>query len=118
MKGLPLLLFSFLLSACTTISESGYFWGDYAKTSYLLVSDQSEKSLNLHLEELQNIVEISNEKDLKVPPGVYAEIGYVLVKLGREFEANDYFRLELKVYPEAGVFLRRFMEQSNEAARE
>lgn len=118
-KKLSIIAFLLTASACTTVSDAGYYWGDYAKTSYLIVNEPSEKSLRTHADELTRIIEKSQEKNLKVPPGVYAELGYTLTKLGENDKAEVHFAAERQEYPESGVFLNRLLNiQESEGSEE
>ncbi len=97
------------LAGCSTVSPAGYYWGKYSETLYPLVSDRSEENLKKHAAELQRIVEVSKEKNLKVPPGIYAELGYTFQRLGDQEETNRQYALEIQTYPESRVFLERLM---------
>ncbi len=115
MKKLLFIPLLFLVNACTTVSEAGYYWGNYAKTSYLIVDQPSDNSYRTHVEELNQIIQKSQEKNLNVPPGIHAELGFMLSKLGEEENANAQFNLEMEKYPESAVFLNRLLgEQADE----
>ena len=51
-------------------------------------------------------MEESKTKNYRVPPGVFCEYGYILLKEGKTEEALQYFDLEAKTYPESTVFLK------------
>lgn len=99
-----------LLGGCTTVSEAGYYWGNYAQTSYLIVNEPTDESYRAHIEELTRIIDVSKKQGLKVPPGVYAEIGFMHGKLGEEENAKAFFALEVQEYPESEAFLVRFTD--------
>lgn len=109
MKNVFLFSLVFLVSACTTVSGAGYYWGGYAKTSYLIVNEPSEQSYKMHIEELSRIIEKSEEESLKVPPGIHAELGFMFLKLGENESADTHFNLEKEIYPESTTFLERLM---------
>ena len=46
-----------------------------------------------------------------VPPGLYAEKAYMLLKAGNKQEALRYFDLEIKSYPESKLFIDRIKKQ-------
>jgi len=52
------------------------------------------------------IMKNSENKNLRVPPGVYCEYGFLLLKEGKTDEALSYFNLEEKTYPESGILIR------------
>src|SRR4030042_1988627 len=103
---LMLLLFIFLVGCAT--QKPLYYWGDYSSSLYKYKKAPNEENLKTHKVVLVNIIEESNKMNLKVPPGVYCEYGYLLLKDGKKEEAMYYFDLEEKNYPESRQFLERF----------
>jgi len=88
-----------------------YSWGDYSSSLYKLKKDPSEEHLMKHKQVLFKIMEDSKENGLRVPPGVYCEYGYILMKEGKPDEALSYYDLEEKTYPESAVFIQRLKSQ-------
>ncbi len=97
-----------VLSGCAaTVTEAGYYWGHYANTLYDYTKDPSDQNLDKHVAELESIVEESKERDLKVPPGVHAELGYIDARRGNDSTALGHYEVEMKLYPESRIFLER-----------
>ena len=96
-------------AGCSSVSPAGYFWGNYSQTLYPLVSDQSEDNLKKHADELQRIIVTSKKKNLRVPPGIHAELGYTFQRLGNQKQTDEQYALEMQAYPESRVFLERLM---------
>ena len=98
-----------LLSGCAAqVTEAGYYWGNYANTLYEYTKEPSDETLAQHVEELETIVAESNERELKVPPGVYAELGHIASKSGDgNAAALAYYESEMSLYPESRIFLER-----------
>jgi hypothetical protein len=46
-----------------------------------------------------------------VPPGIYADHGFMLFKQGKTKEALDYMKMEIGLYPESAVFIGRIIKQ-------
>lgn len=109
MKNISFVAVLLAVSACTTVSEAGYYWGNYAETSYLIVNEPSDESLRAHVNELNSIINKSRELNLKVPPGIHAELGFTLTKLGNGDVVKQHFAAEMEAYPESGVFLSRLL---------
>ena len=100
-----------MLSGCAAqVTEAGYYWGNYSKTLYTYTRDPSEASLEAHLMELERIVEESQERELRVPPGIHAEIGYIRANLGEDGTAMAHYEAEMKLYPESRLFLERLAQ--------
>ncbi|WP_394130173.1 DUF4810 domain-containing protein [Shewanella maritima] len=103
-----------LISGCATVTESGYYWGGYSETYYDYIKTPSDKTLDRHIEELYEIVEFSKKNGLKVPPGIYAELGYILAKQGKQQESFNYYQQETQLYPESKPFIERLIADNNE----
>lgn len=46
-----------------------------------------------------------------VPPGLYAEYGYLLYKTGKKDEGLSFLRQEIKLYPESERYISRIIKQ-------
>jgi hypothetical protein len=90
--------------------------GGYSQTLYALEKDKSEEALLKHKQELEAIISESQTRDLPVPPGIYAELGYLRLKENRSQEAIQLFETESKLYPESKPFMERLIQ--NAKARE
>lgn len=95
------------LAGCSNISEAGYYWGNYAVTLYAYQKSPSAETLAQHEKELRDIIEYSKENQLKVPPGIYAELGYIEQNRGESDNALGFYREEMATYPESQSFLER-----------
>jgi hypothetical protein len=103
---IPLLLSAPLIGCTTTQNRPQYLWKDYSTSLYVTKKAPSDASMASHKQVLLSIIEESKSKDLRVPPGVYCECGYVLLKEGKREEAFQYFDLEAQTYPESRVFVQ------------
>lgn len=102
------LLALFIITGCTTTNvNTGYYWGNYSGTLYSLKTSPGEKSLSNHIKELQSIVDYSNKKGIRVPPGVHAELGYRLAQNKQSSMAKDELNKEIIAYPESRSFIER-----------
>lgn len=103
---------SFLLTGCATqVTEAGYFWGNYSTTLYDYTKSPSEETLEAHVTELREIIEASDERELKVPPGIHAELGFMLSKQGKDELAPQHFAQEIELYPESRIFIERLTSE-------
>lgn len=105
------ILSTLVLTSCATVSEAGYYWGNYSQTLYAYDKAPSNTTLEAHINELQSIIEYSNNNGLKVPPGVYAEAGFFLAKQSSvpASVVLQYYQNEVELYPESRFFLERLM---------
>lgn len=95
--------------SCAIQKKTLYYWGDYSKTLYALKKTPNDEHLTRHKKALQEIIGKSAEKKLKVPPGVYAEYGFILAREGDSKGAEKYFKLEAETYPEATPFMEKLV---------
>ena len=98
-----------IISGCTT--NKMYYFGDYSETLYAYEKNQNDESLINHLQELDRVIQESQEKNLRVPPGIYAEFGYLKLKMNKSKEAVEYFNAESQLYPEAKHLMDRLINK-------
>ncbi len=116
MKKIPLILLiqiSLFFLGCATQKQM-YYWGNYSSSLYAYKKTPNEENLLQHKQNLFNIIEESKARDLRVPPGVYCEYGYILMKEGNYKEALQYFDLEEQTYPESKVFIQNLKYRINQ----
>ena len=106
-----------VLSGCATVTEAGYYWGKYSTTLYNYTKNPSDETLGAHVEELEKIIAESLERELRVPPGVYAELGYIRAKQGNNDVAMAHYESEMALYPESRLFLERLVATSQTEER-
>ena len=98
-----------LVSGCAP--QPLFYWGDYSETLYDYRKNPDQKTLDAHKKSLQDIMEQSPKKGLRVPPGVYAEYGYILINEGKDQDGLKYLDKEQSTYPESGVFVQRIKDE-------
>jgi len=110
---MSLLLFLIVFSMISCAPQRMYYWGDYSNTLYAVRKDANDETLLKHQKALEQIIEESNTRNLRVPPGVYAELGYIYFKQNKKDIAVKYFDLEAKTYPESQVLMSRLTQAAN-----
>lgn len=103
---------AFLLSACSSGPQPLYNYGDYSDSYYGAKKNMTEESAL----ELQKAIEYSIENASesssgRVPPGMYANLGYIYLKSGKNAEAVGYFEKEKSIYPESAHFMNRMIQK-------
>ena len=107
--------FSMINFGCAT-QQQMYYWGDYSDTLYDVKKDPGVESLAKHKEMLENIVEESEKRNLRIPPGVCAELGYIYALQNNTKTAISLFEREKQIYPESTIFMDRLIQQSEKRA--
>ena len=91
-------------------------WERYEDSLYLSLRVPGRDAYLEHAELLGEIVEEFESAERTPPPGVYAEYGLYLARVGRAAEAGRYFAAEMQAYPESAVFVAA-LERSVEGRR-
>jgi len=104
------------LTGCAAGPKPMYYFGDYSKTFYTYVKNQNDESLSKHKQELERIISESEKETMPVPPGIYAELGYLNLMNNNIKEAVRLFQVELKLFPESSILMERLIQ--NAQARE
>ncbi|PNU18640.1 DUF4810 domain-containing protein [Geothermobacter hydrogeniphilus] len=91
-----------------------YCWENYSATLYDYDKNPGDETYAKHKECLLTIIEHSGKENLRVPPGVYAELGYDLVNEGKKEEGLKYLALEKETYPESAVLVDKLLAKLDE----
>jgi hypothetical protein len=100
------IILALYLSGCAG-GQRMYYWGDYSNTLYKLKKHPSEESLLSHQQALEKIISESEKNNLRVPPGVYAELGYMYFRQNKKDLAIQNFHREKALYPESALLMDR-----------
>jgi hypothetical protein len=106
------MLTCYFFVGCAT-QKPMYSWGDYSHSLYSYKQMPNDENIHKHKQVLYEIIEKSNSKGIRVPPGVYCEYGYIAMKEGKYKEASRYFDLEEQTYPESKVFVQKLKARIN-----
>ena len=107
MKATFVILFSILafgFAGCA--STSMYSWGKYENTLYKYYKNPDE--VEKYAESLSEIIQ-KGEVDGRVPPGIYAEYGYVLLITDDNEGAVAYFEKEKARWPESTMLMDKMI---------
>lgn len=107
---IKLFLFLTLLTALTGCVQTHYVWDGYDNKLYSYYKTPAESE-----QFLEAIHEVIQEGDAtqKVPPGLYAEYGYLLFERGQFPEAITWFQKERDKWAESRFFMDRMIALAN-----
>lgn len=103
----PILIFSWVavtMGACAPVGM--YEWGGYQDRLYSYYKDPEE--IGGLVKALESTIS-RGEKSKRVPPGMYAEYGYLLMVQNRRDEAIGFFRKEKTAWPESTVLMDKMI---------
>lgn len=88
-----------------------YYFGDYSRTLYAHEKNNNDESFQRHLQELASVIEKSKSQNMPVPPGIYAELGYMQLKKNNTQQAVEFFQAESSLYPESKLLMDKLIVQ-------
>ncbi len=99
-----------LLSLCMVCgcASTCYHWYGYDESLYGYYKHPDIGKLQSSLESTIQ----RGEKDNRIPPGIYAEYGYVLYESGRYNEAIEFFKKEQEHWPESAVLMQKMIRNA------
>ncbi|MEI6062776.1 MAG: DUF4810 domain-containing protein [Bacteroidota bacterium] len=110
MKKILFITFSiFLLASCST-QKPLYSWANYETTSYNYLKNSNEKATQELIETYQKIIEKQKGSRGIVPPGIYADYGFLLLQAKKTEEGKAMLAKEIALYPESKVFIDRILK--------
>ena len=112
-KSIAISIIILFLFSCATGPKSLYYYGKYSHTLYEYKKSLSVEQLQIHIDELHKIITTSNKKQLRVPPGIYAELGYYYAQKENFDNAIKYYTLESETYPESAQFMSTLIKNIN-----
>lgn len=98
-------------SSCGTSQGALYSWYDYENMAYQYIKAPTTKTTQDLLETYKKIIDKQTGVRKTVPPGIYAEYGYLLIKQNRVEEGVSYLEKEVTLYPESKMFIERIVKQ-------
>jgi hypothetical protein len=101
-----ILILSCFIAGC---ASTKYAWNGYDNALYRHYKNPAEN--DMFMAKLKKIVDLG-EKEGKVPPGIYAEYGYVLYENKQYDQALVYFTKEYEKWPESRVLMQRMIDTS------
>ena len=109
---LLLIICAFSVTACVQRQPPLYYYNDYSVSYYAYKKDMSPESLLKLQQSMEKAIDDAGKsKSGRVPPGMYANIGYIYLKSGKPQDAIDAFTKEKNVYPESAHFMDRMIKK-------
>ncbi|CAG9179532.1 DUF4810 domain-containing protein [Cupriavidus pampae] len=97
------------LSACAP--QTKYAWGSYEPALYSYY--KTPGAADAFGEQLNKVITTAEAHNGKVPPGMYAEYGNILLEQGKRKDAIVFFEKEKAAWPESTVLMTRMVALAN-----
>ncbi len=110
-KTILIILATVLFTACS-VQKPLYTWSNYTNSSYNYLKNSDEKSTQELIESYQTIIEKQKGSRGVVPPGIYADYGFLLLQANKTAEGRAMLLQEIALYPESKVFIERILKMT------
>lgn len=94
----------FAFASCSTVKPL-YSWYNYEDITYQYSKKSTEELQVKVLEQYQKMIDKQKGARGVVPPGLYAEYGYMLYRTGKKEEGLSFLKEEIKAYPESETYI-------------
>jgi hypothetical protein len=111
-----LLVLAALATGCVQTQKPMYHWCNYSDSLYACKKNDGAETMAQHQAVLEKIITESKDKNMRVPPGVCAELGYLYSAQNRSREAIGLFEQERQTYPESAILMDRLISQAEKRA--
>lgn len=112
MKKIILISMSVILLTACSVQKPLYTWGNYTNTSYNYLKNSDEKSTEDLIKSFKVIIEKQKGSRGIVPPGIYADYGFILLQNNKIEEGKAMLLKEIALYPESKVFIDRILKMT------
>lgn len=98
------------LISCNTTREL-YSWYNYEDVTYQYSKKSTDELQVKVLEQYKKVTDKQKGVRGVVPPGLYAEYGFLLCKTGKKEEGIEFLKKEISLYPESETYISRIIKQ-------
>lgn len=99
-----------LLASCTTQAPQMYTWGKYSDATYNFIKSHSDQDREALIKTYESIIKKQKGTRKCVPPGVYADYGYLLIQIGEAQKGKEMLEKEVALYPESQAFIGQIIK--------
>ena len=99
-----------LFASCSS-TKTLYSWYNYEDATYQYNKKRTDETKVKMMEQYLKLIQKQKGTRKVVPPGLYAEYGYVLYMCGIKEEGLDFLKQEIKLYPESETYISRIIKQ-------
>lgn len=105
-----LALLALAATSCSS-NKTLYSWYNYEDIVYQYSKNPNEKLQAKVLDQYNMVTEHQRGLRATVPPGLYAEYGFLLYKTGKKDEGLKMMKQEIALYPESEMYISRIIKQ-------
>ena len=106
-----------IMGGCAT-TNTIYYWGDYSDSAYQYKKEPTLETLGELKESLLDIIENANNKNKKIPPGIYAELAKIELEANNLDAAKQLLLKEKMLFPESTTMVEALVKMINDKESE
>ena len=111
----PIAVVVAVLASTACVPHQGlYYWNGYDTALYQHYRNPQDRET--FVAAVVETIRQADERGMRVPPGVSAELGYALFEEGKAKEAIPWFERERKEWPESQVLMDKMIRNANQRA--
>lgn len=99
-----------VLGSCSS-TKTLYSWYNYEDATYQYNKKRTDELKVKVLEQYKKLTDKQKGVRGVVPPGLYAEYGYMLYMSGKKDEGLSFLKKEISLYPESEKYISRIIKQ-------
>ena len=107
MKKILILSMAILVFCSCKTQKPLYLWGNYDLVSFTHLKNSDEESKQALMAQYSDIIQKHENSKSLVPPGIYADYGFLLLQAGKTAEGKEMLLKEAATYPESAVYVDR-----------
>lgn len=106
-----------MLTGCVTTQPDMYYWGEYESIIHDSYIKPGSIDTLTQIQKFNRDIQQAENNGKKVPPGIYAHLGFLYAIQGNVAESKAAFLEEKTLFPEATIFIDGMMKRAmnNEA---
>lgn len=106
-----LIALALCFGGCAKKQPSMYYFGNSQSALYAHKKEPTDESFIELKQSMENIIDHSQMNGMKIPPGTFANLGYLNLLEQNDKKAVEYFNSEKHLYPEATIFMDRMINK-------
>lgn len=102
-----------LMAGCAT-NKDIYYWGEYEQLIYDAYMKPGSADTATQIEKLNADIQKAAATGKKVPPGIYAHLGFLYAMEGKDSQSKAAFKQEQTLYPESNTLIEGMMKRARQ----
>ncbi len=102
-----------LMAGCAT-NKDIYYWGEYEQLIHDAYMKPGSADTATQIEKLTADIQKAAATGKKVPPGIYAHLGFLYAMEGKDLQSKAAFKQEQTLYPESNTLIEGMMKRARQ----